>query len=186
MPEKINLNELEKKAWTTYFEDGFWDIFFGVILITMGVRSLTDNVWFTFGIFGAVLINIAGKRFITTPRLGHVKFGSGRQKKQLKIGVMILISLLAILVLGTVMAKTTFPVMAIWLAVFFGLLAYLMDFPRLFAYGLIFATSEVIWSMFGEPLGPIADLIFGAIILLVGLAVLTRFLKKYPKPVEGV
>ena len=185
MSENIDLKKIEKKAWTSYFEDGFWDLFFGVIFITSAVRSLTDNVWFTLGIFGAVVINIVGKRFITIPRMGRVKFGPVRQKKQFKMGVMILISLLVIFVLGTFMANITFPVMAVWLAVFFGLLAYLMDFSRLFVYGLVFATSEVIWSVYGEPYGPIANLIFGVIILMVGLAVLNRFLKKYPKPVEG-
>ena len=186
MAENIDLKKIEKKAWMSYFEDGFWDIFFGITFITSAVRSLTDNVWFTLGMLVAVLINIAGKRLITIPRMGRVKFGPRRQKKQLKIGVMILISLLVIFVLGTFMANITFPVMAVWLAVFFGLLAYLMDFSRLFAYGLVFATSEVIWSIYGETYGPIANLIFGVIILLVGLSVLTRFLKKYPKPVEGV
>ena len=152
----------------------------------MGIRSLTDNVWFTFGIFGAVLVNIFGKRYITIPRIGRVKFGPKRQKRQIKIVVMILISLLVLLALGTLLTQTTFPLMALWLAVLFALLAYLMDFSHFYAYGLIFALSEVIWSFYGEPSGPIANLIFGAIILFVGLFVLTRFLKKYPKPVEGV
>lgn len=186
MSENIDLKKIERKAWTSYFEDGFWDIFFGIIFITSAVRSFTENVWFTFAIFGAVAIFIAGKRFITTPRMGRVKFGPRRQNKQLKIGVMILISLLVIYILGTVMANITFPVMAVWLAVFFGLLAYLMDFSRLFAYGLVFATSEVIWNIYGEPYGPISNLIFGVIFLLVGLVILNRFLKKYPKQVEGV
>jgi len=185
MTENLNLKELERKAWTSYFEDGFWDLFFGVILITMGVRSLTDNVFFTFGIFGAVLVHILGKRYITTPRIGRVKFGPKRQKRQMKIMVIILISLLVLLSLGTLTTQTAFPVMALWLAVLFSLLGYMMDFSHFYIYGLIFAISEVIWSVYGEPYGPIANLIFGAIILLVGLAVLTRFLKKYPKPVDG-
>ena len=94
--------------------------------------------------------------------------------------------LLVLLSLGTLMTQTTFPVMAVWLAVLFSLLGYLMDFSHFYVYGLLFATSEVIWGVYGEPYGPIANLVFGVIILLVGLSVLNRFLKKYPKPVEGV
>ncbi|MDY6865268.1 MAG: hypothetical protein SVY15_04755 [Halobacteriota archaeon] len=180
MTEDLNLKELEMKAWASYFEDGLWDLFFGIILITSAVRSLTDNVWFTFGIFGAILLNILGKRYFTIPRIGLVKFGPKREMRQVKMMLIILIMLLVILYLGTLMTQTAFPVMALWLAVLFFLLGFLMDFSHFYVYGLIFASSEVISRTYGDPFAPLSNLIFGSGLLLVGLLILSRFLKKYP------
>jgi hypothetical protein len=47
MSEKTNLKEIEKKAWASYFEDGLWDIFMDLLMLGMGLRTLTDNVWYT-------------------------------------------------------------------------------------------------------------------------------------------
>lgn len=185
MAENLNLKELEMKAWTSYFEDGLWDLFFGIILITSAVRSLTDNVWVTFGIFGAILVHIFGKMYVTIPRIGLVKFGPKRQKRQMKMMLVILIMLLVILSLGTIMSQTAFPVMALWLATLFFLIGYLMDFSHFYVYGLIFASSEVISRTYGDPFAPFVNLIFGSGLLLLGLLFLSRFLKKYPLQAGG-
>ncbi|MCJ7813777.1 hypothetical protein MUP95_10735 [bacterium] len=36
----LNLKELEKKAFRSYFEDGLWDIFVGIILLQFFVIPL--------------------------------------------------------------------------------------------------------------------------------------------------
>jgi hypothetical protein len=174
MAEKINLKELERKAWTTYFEDGFWDLFFGIMFLTAGLRGLTDNVLFTLGIFVALVVFIIGKRTITIPRIGKVKFGQIRRDRQLKVFVMIIVSLIAIMALlllpqsGIALANIpTSPIMAIWIALFFAMLAYLMDFRRLYLYGLMFAMSEFLWGLFGKPLGPISNIVFGIIVVFI-------------------
>jgi hypothetical protein len=184
MAEKINLKELERKAWTTYFEDGFWDLFFGMMFLTAGIRSLTDNVLFTLGIFVALVVFFIGKKTITIPRIGKVKFGHTRRDRQLKVFAMIIVSLIAIMALlllpqlGIALTNIpTSPIMAIWIALFFAMLAYLIDFKRLYAYGLMFATSEVIWGVYGEPLGPISNIIFGIIVVTIGLTIFSRFLR---------
>lgn len=189
MGEKINLKEIERKAWTSYFEDGFWDIFMGLLMLTTGIRSLTDNVWFTLGILAALLISVIGKKLITIPRIGRVKFGPARKVKQKKLAAVLIISVLVTLALlllphsGLALPKISIsPIMAIWIAVIFGLLAYYMDFGRLYAYGLLFAISEVLWGLFGKPIGPIAHTVSGIVILFIGLVLLTRFLHKYPLP----
>lgn len=191
MEKNIDLKEIEKKAWTSYFEDGLWDVFMGLMMLTMGIRALTDNVWFTLMIFAAVLVGPLGKKFITIPRIGLVKFGPARKVKQKKLVAVLIISVLAITALllllhsGLALSKTLIsPIMAIWIAVVFSLLAYFLDFGRLYAYGLLFATSEVLWGLFGKPIGPIAHTVFGTVILLIGLAYFIRFLRKYPLPEE--
>lgn len=187
MTEEINLKEIERKAWTSYFEDGLWDLFFGALLLIGGIRSLTDNVWYTSFLLVPIIILPVGKKLITIPRLGHVKFGAARKLKQAKAITILVISVLATLALllfprsGLPLPRLPiFPIMAGWIAVVFGLLAYYLDFRRLFAYGLMYASSEVLWGQFGEPIGPIVQSISGIAILLVGTAVFVRFVRRYP------
>ena len=188
MIETTELGQIERKAWTSYFQDGLWDIFFGLLMLTAGIRTLTDNVWFTLVIFAAVLINVLGKKFITVPRLGLVTFGPSRRLRQQKIFVVIIISVLVTLFLLFVphfgLQISTSPIMAVWIAVVLGLVAYYLDFKRLYAYGLLFAASEVLWGQFGGSIGAPFQVITGTVILLVGMAVLIIFLRKYPVPAE--
>jgi hypothetical protein len=193
MSQDINFKELERKAWTSYFQDGLWDIFMGLLMLTMGIRDLTDNVWFTFVILAAVLVPIAGKKFITIPRIGRVKFSPARKAKQNKLRAVVGIAVIAtgILLLTTLLGldipqAVVAPILVICIALVFGLMAYYMDFKRLYAYGLLFAISMALWETLDTPTGPIAFSVSGGIALLIGLAALIRFLRRYPKTAEEV
>jgi hypothetical protein len=197
MNGKMRLREIERTAWTSYFEDGLWDLFFGVLFLISGIRSLTDNVWYVRGLYtlllvACILILPIGKKRITIPRLGHVKFGRARKLRQSKA-----IAILAISVLTTfallMLPKSGLapppkmpisPIIAAWIAVVFGVLAYYLDFKRLFAYGVLFAISEVLSGLFGEPIGSIMQAILGVAVLVVGIAVFMRFMRRYPLPTE--
>jgi hypothetical protein len=192
MTEGINLKEIERKAWTSYFEDGLWEFFFGALFLIGGIRSLTNNVSYTFLLLVPILILPIGKKLITIPRLGHVKFGPARKLKQTKVFAILIISVLAMLALllfprsGLALQELPIsPIMAVWIAVVFGLIAYYMDFRRLFVYGLLYALTEVLWGQFGEPIGPVVQTISGIVILLVGVAVFMRFVRRYPLPSEA-
>ena len=191
MTKKIDLREIEKKAWTAYFRDGLWDIFIASMMLTMAIRTLTDNVWFTLGMFTGVPIMIIGKKFITIPRLGRVKFSQLRMKRQIKlvasigIAVCATVGFLLLISMGWEPPKVITSLgMAIFLALTFGLIAYFLDFSRLFIYGLMFAINEIIWGHFGEPTGPYVVLIFGSTVLVIGLIILVSFIRKYPLPKE--
>ena len=67
----------------------------------------------------------------------------------------------------------------------FGILAHYLDFRRLYAYGLFFASSEVLWGLFGNLVGSVAFSVSGSLALLIGLVVLVRFLRKNPLPAKG-
>ena len=60
------------------------------------------------------------------------------------------------------------PMVTVWIAVIFGVLAYYLDFWRLFAYGLLFAISEVLSGLFGGYIGAMAQTISGIAVLLIG------------------
>ena len=197
MNDKMSLREIERKAWISYFEDGLWDLFFGVLFLISGIRSLTDNVWYVGGLYAlllvvCILILPIGKKQITIPRLGHVKFGPARKLRQSKAIAVLAISVLATFALlmlpksGLALPPKMLisPIIAGWIAVVFGVLAYYLDFKRLFAYGVLFAISEVLSGLFGEPIGSIMQTISGIAILLVGMAVFMRFVRRYPLPTE--
>ncbi|UCE74817.1 MAG: hypothetical protein JSV56_03705 [Methanomassiliicoccales archaeon] len=191
MSKNIDLKKIEKKAWTAYFQDGLWDIFMASMMLTMAIRTLTDNVWFTLGMFSGVPILILGKRFVTIPRLGFVKFSQFRTERRIKLFVSIGIAICAtvgILLLisqGWEIPRIVSSLgMAIFLALTFCLIAYYLDFPRLIIYGLMFAVNEIIWGQFGEPTGPYVVLIFGITVMVVGLLFLISFIRKYPLPKE--
>lgn len=83
MAQEINLKQIERKAWISFFEDGLLDILMGLLLLLMVVPNMLSDVFpskswqygTTVALAGlAVVIFWAGKRFITMPRLGRVQF----------------------------------------------------------------------------------------------------------------
>lgn len=189
MTEKIDLRKIEKKAWTAYFEDGLWDIFIAIMMLTMAIRTLTDIVWFTPLMFLGVVILIIGKKLITIPRLGFVKFGPKREVRRMRLIIIICAAVIATAVLlflpllGQKLSRDASSLfMAVFLMVIFGSIAYYLDFKRLYVYGLMFAINEIVWGQFGEPTGPYLILIFGVAVLIIGTSYMIRFLDKYPVP----
>jgi hypothetical protein len=186
---KINLKELEKKAWTSYFNDGMWDLSWGLLVLTAGIRGLTNVTWFALGFIPAIMIILLGKKYVTIPRIGRVEFGSMRRRRQIRLGVLTIISVAAtftLLILTStgigIPAIPIYPIIAALIFVFFSLLGYYLDFPRLFIYGFLLALSEILWGIYGKPIAPLAETASGSLILVVGVVVLIRFTRKYPKP----
>lgn len=194
MAYAMNLKQIERKAWVSHFEDGLWDIALAMFMLTPAIRTFTDNVWFTLLFAVAPLVLIGGKRFITTPRIGRVKFGRERKDRQRRIliafGLTILITHAAlVIVLGVLNPSETWMrvvTIGLCLGAILGLVAYLLDIPRLYGYFLLLLTGWVLWEAFGDPTGPIWLALSGGVVLTIGIALLLRFLHKYPKLAEEV
>lgn len=205
----LDIKSLEKKVYRSFFEDGFWDIFIGMLLLGFSLgwtRIIFDImeplyiliisiIWNTI----TFLIYYLGKKFITIPRIGIVKFGQKRKARQKKLKIFLLINvlfgcvvfiltffgLLEILAIGGSLTPLliglisyTFP---------FTIIAYFLQFNRLYIYALMggfsFFISDVIYSILGSPLDSIIGFgVPGGIIVAVGLIFLIKFLRKYPKP----
>lgn len=190
MVQNLDLKQLQRKAWMSYFEDGLWDISMGLWMLTVAVLLLTGNVWSTFMLLAAVLVMSVGKKLITTPRIGRVKFGSRRGVKHKKVMAVVGISVFALVWLLLALLRLHLPevvlapLFGICFALVFGLIAHYMDFGRLYAYGLLLAISLALIEALDNAVGPTALALSGCIPLLIGLVMLVRFLWKYPKPVE--
>jgi hypothetical protein len=77
-------------------------------------------------------------------------------------------------------------VAGVWIILIFSLVAYFMDFRRLYAYGLLFAISMALTMALDDLIPTILFLASGSIALVVGLVVLIRFIRKYPKTADGL
>lgn len=203
MSADIDLKQLERKAFRSTFQDGLWDIFLGLLLLILWAGPLfldpIEPSWLRLAaravvMAAAVLAFVAGKRFITLPRLGRAKFGRARQEKRRKTAAVyavavaagILLWILAVAAqrnatgLGTFFRSSQTWIglgLALMVGLVIGLGAYFMDFTRGYAHAVLYAGAFAAAEVLGTPLG---FLIGGGIGALVGIIVLVRFLRVQP------
>lgn len=205
MDNTFDLKSLEKKAYRSTFQDGILDIFFGLLIYGAAFRSWIGESWASFVLPGiAIAFFTLGKKYVTVPRIGVVKFGPARKKRRTKLFI--------------IMIGFQVLTMGIWVASSFGffetflggildgfggrvlieiiilvmpltILAYLLDFPRLYYIAVIagftWPVSEILLPRLGEPMHEIVVyLTAGTIIIIPGIVNFMKFLQKY-SPVEA-
>lgn len=202
MTKEINLKEMEKKAWKSCFQDGLWDIFLGLIIVGFGIAPLIEEITgITYLISLIILLSLgyiifySGKKYITVPRIGNVKFGPKRKLKKIKVVIILAISVIfgiAAIVFTQTDLKPYNMDVSIWGIIFainalivFSLMAYYLDFPRLYIYSIFFAISIFIIETSSSHVGSTYDNVIGfgmlgVVIVLVGILHLTRFVRRYP------
>jgi len=197
MSSQPNLKELERRAWRSMHDDGLWELFLGATLLILGVSALVRVESWAIAVHlilsvGIVVSMVMAKRLITVPRMGVVNFGPGRREKHRKTTALLLFSFglgaalfLAIASGGSI--STWFRgnlglvnlFAGVWALVVCGGMAYWLDHPRLLFAGLVYA------AVFSHllPVGTaMTALVGGTVIIIPGLIMLIRFLRKYPLP----
>lgn len=207
MSQNISLKEAERKAFTSTFRDGVWDIALGLWLMTMGVAPLLEEAmplsdwWIMILGVPVMLVLWSGKKFITIPRMGLVKFGPKRKFKLSVMLTIVSVILFLSLLLGVLFATNSIPSelatgisipVIVWVVLFivvFSVAAYFLNLNRLYAYGVLYAVTlpvriilKQIPDLRGISLG--AYFFSASIILLIGTVLLIRFLRDYPIPAE--
>lgn len=192
MNESLDLGKIERKAFSSYLQDGFWDIFVGFLLLGFGLRIYTDNVLFTLLLFVGVGILIVGRRYITIPRLGMARFGAQRQRRYIFLLMAILASVLFTVALWILSTMDLLPStnivdigISLIVAVIFSMVAYYMGTVRIFIYGLILASIIYIVGNIEDELASLISIAFGAVILIVGVVLMVIFIKRYPLKKEN-
>jgi hypothetical protein len=207
MDNRLNLKELERKAFRSTYQDGLWDMNMGLIVIGMalfvfrpdegyGARNIIMMV-LSFSL--ANLVFWVGKKFVTVPRMGQVSFGPLRKQKN---------RTLAIIMGAIVLVQTGFVLLtaAGWLNAGFGaklssllggspermlvaalgslfvgppmiLIAYFSDFTRGYYIAVLMALAVFLMILFNQPIYPI---LIGVVIFAPGVVLFVRFLRKYP------
>jgi len=210
MSTLLDLKEIERKAFRSTYQDGLWDILLGGIVAAMAItvyrpasgysplNILVMLIIYTifYGLFWA------GKKYITIPRMGQVRFGSARQqrKKTMAITLGIIVALQVVFV-GLTVGGWVNPgfgaklfgfidkanlerlgvaaVASLFVGPSFLLIAYFIDFPRGYYIAVMMALAVFLMVLFNKPVYPI---LIGALIIIPGLVLFIRFLMKYPLP----
>lgn len=193
MTQTINMKELERKAFTSYHEDGIIDIFAGAWLLFFGLFSMcTDKPWFAgmFPVYGLPFFAIAKKK-ITVPRIGYVKFSQQRTSLMfiVYLWIAILFTVFGIVYYTDNAPSWIYPLLYDYPKLLFGIIIGLLFFVcalvtrilRFYAYAVLILTVSVIGHVFGShiryeyfPVG------LGVLILSVGVVVLIQFIQTYP------
>ena len=179
--------KLQRKIHLTFFQDGLWDIFLGFFLLAWGFTVWFDFFWLPGAIFIIFFwLTLGLKQKITYPRIGYARPAKYRQRT-LKIVIAGVVLLVAIVVLLPVINRGGIQFLHDYfellfntsIAIALGLTAYWWRIYRWYIYAgmvLIFSVSNQ-WSEFSFSM---SFIIPGGIITLCGLAILYRFLRKYP------
>lgn len=193
MAEKINLKEIERRAYTSYYQDGLIDVFAGFFILSFGLWLILDMAWMGWMSFiVGTSLYAAAKRVFTIPRIGFVKFAPHRVKA-LQTIALIVFSLSALL--GVVAFMQTegggtplwllfaienyMLVIGVSVAASFCVVGYTFRIKRMYAYALLTLIMFVTGHFLYFPLYYYMTLL-GTLILLFGLTLLIRFVRRYP------
>lgn len=200
MTQEADLKQIERRAWSSYFQDGLTDLYGGFILLGLGLTMLTDQMWWLALMLVGTAVLWSRKR-LTYPRMGYVKFSPQREARtkraRIAAGIAVAGTLLLGVILFTLLWTNGLPQwLEAWLADYFlvafavmvgaiiALGAYLLGVARFYAYAVLVFAAFIAAQLFDISPGlPVT--IAAGIIVIYGLAILVRFLRKYPKPGDG-
>jgi hypothetical protein len=208
MNTQVSLKEVERRAFRSTYQDGLWDLYFGLIVICMSIfihRPANGysplNIVLAVSAMGiAYFLFWAAKKYITLPRMGQVQFGVPRaRRKRTMIIVLSVVVLIQIILLILELLAWVNPAIN---AVFVDLNPdkNVMDLVVASIGALIVGPSMILVAYFRDfPRGyyiaimialavflmiylnqPIYAIIIGALIALPGAVLFIRFLRNYP------
>ncbi|KAF5422936.1 MAG: hypothetical protein C5S44_04015 [Candidatus Methanocomedens sp.] len=197
MTQNLNLKEIEKKVWTSTFEDGITDIGIGLVLLVSTIcQMFNDERFYLYLLFIVpALFIIIAKKYITVPRMGLVKFSRERNKKRYTLFLVMTISIVFLLMLTTKGLLQQLPMTSLIVgAIVFIIpcsIAYFLNWDRMYIYAVLFTLSFALNEITIANTGVIASgayawLISGMMITVVGVVYLVRFLHRYPLPEKEV
>jgi hypothetical protein len=158
MKDTQDLRETEKKVYRSVVDDGLWDVLLATFVSMWAIAPLLSprlgDFWSSATIIPALAVVYMIVRFlrrrVVEPRVGVVRFGKERQARLRTFAVVMLVVNLVFFVAGLVAAVSPIPRgwsvtfgFAIVPLVLFSTAAYLLDFPRLYTYGLLLAAAAL-------------------------------------------
>ncbi|MCK4459889.1 MAG: hypothetical protein KAU52_09260 [Methanosarcinales archaeon] len=197
MTQEINLKELEKKAYHDSQQDGLMEVMMGLILMTFGgfFYSPIFAFYILLIIFSGKIVEFVRRRY-TYPRIGFVKFREENPKEALT-GVF-LFELAVIVIIFTLISISgdvkDYSLWVKWSPLFFGMIlvgpfAHAQSRSgsvRYTGYAILSVILGLFFSLieFGSGCtGLILYLVLiGVFLVLGGLVIFIRFLRKYPLP----
>ena len=196
--------QIERRVFTSFFQAGFIEVFTGIILLQLGLPALFSRSGF--GDFESALLALPialilliavflVRRFVVTPRLGHVKFLPERRRGVSKLIIVPLLTLIAGAIVGYIFSENTslrhilaaqIPFILIPIIVF-GAAAYFLAMKRLYVYGaivgLVFPLGKYLETVIVSRTTLPATILFTAFVFLgIATVFFIAFLRKQHEP----
>ena len=206
MTDDADLKALERKAFRSTFEDGLMELLLGFIFLAGGAGSLLPYIgisrhWISAIVLLMPLLFIVGKKRITVPRMGKVKFSSSRRAAKKKLLAVVLICQLITWIIfmlsvshhfpGPILSGTPLYVKRLMTGTVlfflpFSCMAYILNYPRLYILAIMASLGESLYEYLQAPWnGLLTQGITGLVFILIGGFLLARFMRKYPLPGEA-
>ena len=193
MNERVDLKDIQQKAYTAMSNDGLDALLLGVSLALISL-FLADRR-FGLALIVGMAIQVWGvdalKRRFTYPRVGFVAFPEPRKSIKLKIGI-----LLSVLLAVLLFVPLLYWLLPIYASAILGILTFvrarrtntLIDYTGTVLFLLSCAVGLSLWSSGMDAGKATAFQLWGlaAILIPIGLFRLTSFLRKYPIRSEDV
>jgi len=197
MTQEINLKELEKKAYRDSQQDGLMEVMMGLILMTFGgfFYSPIFAFYILLIVFSGKIVEFVRRRY-TYPRIGVVKFREENPKDTLT-GVL-LFELAVIVIIFTLISisgdVTDYSLWVNWAPLFFGMIlvgpfahaASRSGSVRYYGYAILSVILGIFFSLvefgYGYTGLTLYLVLIGGFLVLIGLVIFIRFLRKYLLP----
>ena len=212
MAQQMTLGAVRRRTLRLInFEDGLWDILLGSVFLMLSLYPVTRSLLgpgFNLLLFvGVLAILIVGQRYarrvFSAPRIGVLK----SRRTPARTATLAISAVLVVATVGLVIATLLLPhaisgprwgalpkwvgdmsvdiIFMLALIGFFSLMAYVLGIPRLYLYGWLVGVGNLASTALQLYAGytfslPLA--IAAGVIVLVGVALFIRFLRKYQIP----
>jgi hypothetical protein len=213
MSKTTDLRQIQRRTnQLMNFEDGFWDLLLGCIFMMLALypvtRELLGPVWnlvlFLIVLALLVAVELLLRRYVSGPRIGYAQ---PRRSPKLRLVLVFTILMVLItfgLVLVTLLSPESVPsapveasagrsylvelIVVLFMGGLFSALGYLYGVTRLYFYGWMLGLANLasVYMVHNAGWTVLIPLAMAAgIILLIGLVLLVRFLRKYPVRAEA-
>jgi len=202
MVQKTNLAKIEKKIYSSMFNDGTLDILGGLWLLGLGLSMLLEDLGFgiseelmLYAVIPAFVVYFALIFFVTNPRKGVIKLPEKVKRSKTKFLTIQVIWLVVALVAGLYFSMqpvtsgiwNDISVSLFWITgsiLLCSIAAYSLQIDRFYVYGLLLAIPFPFRIFIKKIFFDISTSMFfvvALIILLWGIILLIRFIKNTPK-----
>jgi hypothetical protein len=196
MSYELDMKEIERQVYLSYSEDGLVDIAIGAVITAWGLMLIMEPTGLI-GLLGLLGLGIwyIGKRLITIPRIGVIEPGPKMERRLTNLavflvvlGIVVFVGILLSRAAGSlVISDYSLAILGLVLAFGVAILAYLLNATRIYFYAVIlivsFAGGEILAkSTTAFDAFALSVILGGGLIVLSGIVVLVRFLRKYPRP----
>ncbi len=209
MVENIDLKKIEKNILKTAHQHGAFDMLIGFIVAGMSFGPFFRETLpspYKYFLWPLILVIIAEVclitiiKYVIQPRTGIAKPGASIKSMRKKLFIVIIIQVtiqlifIILLITGSgsgikVTGIMFILIIGLFIIPIFGIIGYLMKYPRLYLIGLLIwlaiFINELLYDYIDYTVRWLLSYgIIGSVIFLMGLVLFIRFLKKYPLPKE--